>query len=224
MHILIKIINSKSIDIDIEQTAKIEDLKAKIYEKEKIPPEQQKIIFSNTQLENGNTLQDYSIQQDSALYMIIRVVDDPNPLNYITIWKDDNIDNEENSRYRKELEEKAYSGVYFTKVTNEALNIIKTNNNKKIKLITNGGVGLTGKTLIEEARKITGKTSVSLVFARSPQHLQWITQMENVLFTTSPDMFKKFVELKMDKDSIIKFIDELQKANNTKFKINESNL
>lgn len=224
MHILIKIINSKSIDIDIEQTAKIEDLKAKIYEKEKIPPEQQKIIFSNTQLENGNTLQDYSIQKDSVLYMIIRVVDDPNPLNYITIWKDDNIDNEENSRYRKELEEKAYSGVYFTKVTNEALNIIKTNNNKKIKLITNGGAGLTGKTLIEEARKITGKTSVSLVFARSPQHLQWITQMENVLFTTSPDMFKKFVELKMDKDSIIKFIDALQKENNTKFKINESNL
>lgn len=221
MQIQVKIINNKSIFVEVDDTATVKDLKEKIYKQENIPVAHQKLIFSNLMLEDGNRLSDYNVQKNCTVYLIARVADDPNPLNYVTIWRDDNIDNEENSKYRKELEEKGYSGVYFKKTISEALDVIKSCGTSKIKLITNGGVELTGKTLIQEARKITGTNFVSLVFAKSPQHLEWITPMVNILFTTNPEMFKQFVELKMDKGSISPFITQLQNDNKVTFNIDE---
>lgn len=221
MEIQVKIINSKSIFVEVDGKYTVKNLKEQIYKQENIAVSQQKIIFSNMILKDENLLSDYNVQKNCTVYLIARVSDDPNPLNYITIWRDDNIDNEENSKYRKSLEEKGYSGVYFKKTISEALDVIKSCGTTKIKLITNGGVSLTGRTLIQEARKITGKNFVTLVFAKSPQHLEWITPMVNVLFTTKPDMFKQFVELKMNKESVSPFIKKLQNDNKVTFKINE---
>ena len=69
MQIFVKMPDGRHVTLEVKPTDRIEDVKAQILDKEGTLPVYYQLIYAGKCLEDGNTLQDYSVQKDATLYL-----------------------------------------------------------------------------------------------------------------------------------------------------------
>ena len=71
MRIFVKTLSGQTLTLEVEASDTVEEVKARIHLKERIPPEVQRLILAGRQLEDGRTMSDYNIHKGSSPYLIL---------------------------------------------------------------------------------------------------------------------------------------------------------
>ena len=73
--IFVKTLRGKRTTLHVLPSDSIKKLKKKIYEKERIAPDEQTLTFDGKEMENSRTLNDYNIEKESTIHLISRFVE-----------------------------------------------------------------------------------------------------------------------------------------------------
>ena len=71
MQIFIKTLTGKTLTFDVEPSDSIQSIKDKIFDIEGVPLELQRLIAGGKHLENGKTLTECNIGENSIIYMVV---------------------------------------------------------------------------------------------------------------------------------------------------------
>ena len=117
--------------------------------------------------------------------------------------------------------------IYPCETSEEALKLIKRKKYNKIILISNIGTDLGGKKFVEEARKIIGNDVVVLFNAYSINHLKWVKDFPNALFSNEPKFYEQYLSCfynnneKECRKEIINLKENIEQFYKVKFNFND---
>ena len=163
---------------------------------------------------------------------------------YCCIWRDtnfakDSIFDEKTSKMFKDflaermkyIEQYAEFNIYPCETSEEALKIIKRKKYNKIILISN--ISLGGKEYVDKAREIIENDVVVLFLAYDKEHLKWVKDYKNALFSNIPNLFEKYLNCFSSynrpnfsdsdvKEDILKLKGEIESHYNVKFNFDDN--
>ena len=124
---------------------------------------------------------------------------------FCIIWRDNNFSsspvyyNKSDKEFKNFLKEmKSQPGkynLYPCESTEEALRLVKRKKYNKIILLSNVGENNQGADFIEKARDIIGNNVIALFVAKKDNHLDWIENFKNALFSNEPEFTKEYLKI-----------------------------
>jgi large subunit ribosomal protein L40e len=72
MQIFVRVLNGKTITLEVEPFTRIADVKTQLADREGLPADLQRLVYGGKQLQDHPTLADYNIHKEATLHMICR--------------------------------------------------------------------------------------------------------------------------------------------------------
>ena len=154
---------------------------------------------------------------------------------FCVIWRDDNFKEEAvyNDEYdtvfkqflkdrMKYIKQSAKCNIYPCATTEEALKLVNWKKYNKIILISNVRPDLEGKKFVEQARQIIGNDVIALFSAYTIQHLEWIKNYKNALYSNNTKFSEEYLESFDSESKMRELISKMENYYNVKFNIDDN--
>ena len=154
---------------------------------------------------------------------------------FCVIWRDDNFNEKAvyNDEYdaifkqflkdrMKYIRQSAKFNVYPCITTDEALKLVNRKKYNKIILISNVRPDKEGKKFIDQARQIIGNDVIALFLTYSIQHLDWIKNYKNALFSNNSKFYEEYLDNFDSESKMRELISKLENYYKVKFNFDDN--